>query len=410
MNVIICNDYAYVRGGSDLIPILSAQGLANLGFNVIFFAGSGTRVSHLLNNKKIKVIRLNDLDLSDTRSQIKNSFHLLWNIRSARFLEVLLKSFSPKDTVIHIHGWTKSLTMSLLPILSTRGYRPVVSIHDYFLACPNGAFFDFKEQRICHRMPLSFSCICSNCDSRSYTHKIWRVFRQFLQKKLANFPQNFKYFIFNSYYSKNVLQNFLPAGANTFFVKNPIDSKKTKRTFAEKNSIYLFIGRFTIEKGPYFFAQAASDLQIPAFLVGDGYLKKQLEDNFPRCKFLSWQDRIGISMLLQKARCLVFPSIWHECAPLVIGEALSNGIPVIASDLSAATEQVKDGINGLHYKGDNLDDLKRKIIYSSDNKKIKEMSLRAYRDYWNSPMTPDRHASCLVKIYKKIIVEQCRND
>lgn len=407
MNVIICNDYAYVRGGADLIPILSAQSLADMGCNVVFFAGSGTQQSHLLNNKRIKVIRLNDIDLSNPSSRLKSSLRLLWNNRSASSLNDLLKSFSPKNTVVHIHGWTKSLTMSLSSILSTQGYQPVVTIHDYFLACPNGAFFDFKEKKICHRMPLSLSCICANCDSRAYTHKIWRVFRQFLQQNISRFPKNFKYFIFNSKYSQSLLHTFLPAHANSFLVKNPIDSKKKTRTLAERNLIYLFIGRFTVEKGPQIFAQAASDLQISSLFVGDGYLKRHLKESFPKCKILSWQDRSGISRLLRKARCLVFPSIWHECAPLVVGEALSNGIPVITSDLSAATEQVKDNINGLHYSEDNINDLKSKIIFTGDDTKIKEMSLRAYKNYWNSPMTPDRHASCLIKIYNKIMKDQC---
>src|SRR3546814_17598218 len=51
-------------------------------------------------------------------------------------------------------------------------------MHDYFLACPNGAYFTFPRNAPCGLRPLSPACIASNCDSRSYSHKLVRIVRQ----------------------------------------------------------------------------------------------------------------------------------------------------------------------------------------------------------------------------------------
>jgi glycosyltransferase involved in cell wall biosynthesis len=44
---------------------------------------------------------------------------------------------------------------------------------------------------------------------------------------------------------------------------------------------------------------------------------------------------------------LVVPSVWEENAPFVIREALSLGVPVVASDLGGMAEMVEHGRNGL---------------------------------------------------------------
>jgi len=45
----------------------------------------------------------------------------------------------------------------------------------------------------------------------------------------------------------------------------------------------------------------------------------------------------------------VFPSLWYEGQPLVPIEALIRGIPVVCGTWSAASEVVRDGVNGVIY-------------------------------------------------------------
>jgi glycosyltransferase involved in cell wall biosynthesis len=54
---------------------------------------------------------------------------------------------------------------------------------------------------------------------------------------------------------------------------------------------------------------------------------------------------------------VVMPSIWWENAPLVIQEAFQHRRPVICSDIGGMAEMVRDGVDGLHFRRGDADDL-----------------------------------------------------
>ena len=54
---------------------------------------------------------------------------------------------------------------------------------------------------------------------------------------------------------------------------------------------------------------------------------------------------------------VVVPSVWWENSPLVIQEAFAAGRPVICSDIGGMAEKVSDGINGLHFRIGDPEDL-----------------------------------------------------
>ncbi|MBM4147088.1 MAG: glycosyltransferase family 4 protein, partial [Nitrospira sp.] len=53
-----------------------------------------------------------------------------------------------------------------------------------------------------------------------------------------------------------------------------------------------------------------------------------------------------LAKILANVHFVVFPSVWEENHPLVIGEALQYGIPVISTSLGGAPETIQDGKNG----------------------------------------------------------------
>jgi glycosyltransferase involved in cell wall biosynthesis len=56
---------------------------------------------------------------------------------------------------------------------------------------------------------------------------------------------------------------------------------------------------------------------------------------------------------------VVVPSIWWETGPIVVWEAFQNGRPVISSDIGGMSEKVTDGVNGLHFRTGDPEDLAR---------------------------------------------------
>src|SRR3954447_1328462 len=89
----------------------------------------------------------------------------------------ILRNDGPR-TIYHLHNWHKVLTPSIFAALRSISSRLVMTAHDYFLACPNGAFFNFQAGEVCNLTPTSLGCMSTNCDKRHYAHKLWRTARQ----------------------------------------------------------------------------------------------------------------------------------------------------------------------------------------------------------------------------------------
>jgi len=58
--------------------------------------------------------------------------------------------------------------------------------------------------------------------------------------------------------------------------------------------------------------------------------------------FHGWIDEDQITRLMQTARAVVFPSVWHEPAGLVSLEAAAHGRALVASDVGGIPEYARD--------------------------------------------------------------------
>jgi glycosyltransferase involved in cell wall biosynthesis len=52
---------------------------------------------------------------------------------------------------------------------------------------------------------------------------------------------------------------------------------------------------------------------------------------------------------MQAVDVVLIPSIWWENSPVVIQEALRNRRPIVCSDIGGMAENVRDGLDGLHF-------------------------------------------------------------
>ena len=177
MNVLCLNDYAVVKGGQDQAAIMGAIACSQHGHRVVFAAGSGHEFAPELARAGVETLTAGRPDLLASVRSATGIIEGLWSKQAEGFIEQLLGRFDPQQTVVHMHGWTKAFTASVFPACKKRGFQPVITLHDYFLVCPNGAFFDFKAGEVCRRKPLSAACMCTQCDRRGAHHKAWRVVR-----------------------------------------------------------------------------------------------------------------------------------------------------------------------------------------------------------------------------------------
>ena len=179
MQILIVADHAWINGGQSKVAIESALGLAGRGHRVIYFAAVGP-VDGRLAGAGVEVVCLNQYDVNTAPRWSAFLPQYMWNRTAAARLESVIAELDPRDSVVHVHAFAKAVSPSVGPVLA-RSKTPVVyTMHEFFLVCPNGGFYDYQMAQTCHRTPMSLACVVTNCDSRSYAHKAMRVARQVL--------------------------------------------------------------------------------------------------------------------------------------------------------------------------------------------------------------------------------------
>ncbi|WP_448699631.1 glycosyltransferase family 4 protein [Mucilaginibacter sp. AW1-3] len=405
LKVIIVNDFGNINGGAAKIAVDTTVGLSREDIDVHYFCASGKINDALLSSERIHIQHLNQEVLLEATNKFKAIFQGLWNKGSEQAMFDLLKDFDPEKTIVHVHGWTKSLSVSCISAALQSGFKVVITLHDFFIYCPNGSFYNYPDKHICHKTPLSVGCITSNCDSRSYFYKMFRVNRSLIERNVFRKFKNKVNFIALSRLSYDVLKPYISKFKSTCFIENPIDVVKKPRVNILKNSKIIYVGRVSVEKGISYFCRAIESLNLTeALVVGEGPELNKLTNEHPTINFMGWQSKEQINKILEDVRVLVFPSVLYETYGLVVQEAASCGIPIIISDCTSAREIVTDGDNGLIFKSKNVPDLADKIkrIYSDDDL-AERLSKNAYDTFWSKDHTLKRYSLSLIDYYHQIL-------
>ncbi len=176
-----------------------------------------------------------------------------------------------------------------------------------------------------------------------------------------------------SHHAKKVLNQLLPTHT-VVALPNPIDAEleiialqKMKHPLSINHDL-LFAGRLIDGKGIFHLLDALVILtprrQLSVAFAGEGEHKNDLlayaEARQLPITYLGRLDREQLIEAYLQSNALVVPSSTHtEGNPLVIAEALSLGVPVIASNQAAMVEAVGDA--GYVFERGNANDLAEKI-------------------------------------------------
>lgn len=361
--IVIVNDFNYVQGGASKVAIDTAKMLKEANYNVYFFSAVNRKENEI---KGITYISTNQQEALKEKNKLKGIFNGIYNFKVRKELKKLLQTLDRETTIIHVHGWTKALSSSIFDIAFKMKFKVVLTLHDYFTACPNGGYFNYPQNEICHLKPLSWKCIKCNCDSRNYGFKLYRVLRQIVQNKIVKLNDKLEYAISISDFSEKILKPTLGKNTKITRIYNPIDiDENIEKIDPSKNEYYLYVGRVSKEKGVDLFCQAITDLNYKGIVVGDGDEKEKLEKQFPDIEFVGWKNSDEVKNYMKGAKALIFPSRWYEGAPLTPLEAMQLGIPCLVSNVSSAIDYIENKNN--IFKLD-VNDIKKKIILNKVGK------------------------------------------
>ena len=364
-NVIFLNDYGCVNGGTLKIAISEARELKRRGLGVVFCCGVEP-IDPTLDAVGIKVVCTRQKDILH-ENRLKAILTGVWNTKARKALKSILAKYSPNDTVIHIHGWTKCLSPSVLNVGDKMGFKTYITLHDFFLYCPNGGLFNYQKCEICSIRPMSANCMITHCDARSHLQKYWRVLRQLVQNQMLKKNHRIQFISISKLSDRLFIEN-RPLWQNRLRrIDNLVDFTNNMSGKLNERGHYLFIGRLSEEKGAKLFLEAMKQLKLKGEIWGDGYLMDELVRNYPDAIFRGWVNANEKQEFLSNIKALGFPSIWYETFGLVVAEMLANNIPCIVGNKTAAAELIKEGKNGYLFEIGNLDSLKSAILKMEDN-------------------------------------------
>lgn len=120
---------------------------------------------------------------------------------------------------------------------------------------------------------------------------------------------------------------------------------RTDNVVIARGKQLAFVGRLSEEKGPQYMLAIARQLpQYRFHIYGDGPLAAQLQRQAPsNVSFHGVQSDMGA--IWPEVGLLIMPSLF-EGLPMAALEAMSHGIPVVASDVGALPELIDEGRNG----------------------------------------------------------------
>ena len=138
--------------------------------------------------------------------------------------------------------------------------------------------------------------------------------------------------------------------------------------------------------------------------IGDGRIK--YIPNYKGIKHLViFTGRISNHKLKKeyaKARVYVLPSLVNENSPLTIQEAISQGTPVITTDIGGQKELVRDGYNGFLVEPGNSEDLAEKIkIILQDEELRRKMSKNCLKEA--RKFSPEEHIKKIEYLFQLMI-------
>ncbi len=401
--VVVLNDYCLVQGGASKVAIDEAVALAASGLRVVFLGAVGP-VGAALRAAPIEVVCLDQPELVDVTRRPGVALQGLYNARACAAITTVLRGCRPESTLVHLHGYTKALTTGPVQSASRLGFATVCTLHDFFAACPNGAFYDYRREEICRRTALGAACLSTNCDKRQVAHKAYRVLRSLAQRHVSHFPATVRDYITLSNGSAAVLRPYLPADAQFHALENIIEAQPAAAVDVAVNKELVVVGRLDTEKGVELAAQAARSARLPITFVGEGPLRPALEAAGARVT--GWVTPVEVQAWLRQARVLLFPSRWYETYGLVVSEAAALGVPAIVSDVSAAAERVEDGVTGWRFRSGDADDLLRCVAAASDDGAVGSVGRAAHARFWADPPTSERHVAELRSIYDGILARR----
>lgn len=326
---------------------------------------------------------------------------VVWSQRERRRMREVVRRFRPD--VVHVHNTFPLLSPSVLVACTDENVPVVMTLHNFRLACANGALF--RDGEPCERCVGggSRSAVRFGCyrDSRLMTVPVAGMIS--LHRTLGTWGRHVSRFIVMSEFGQRMMSRIGLPGDRLVVKPNFVPDPGIQRSGPGNH--FLYLGRLAPEKGLDLLAEAWRKVArgTPLLIAGDGPERTRVEDwagATPGVEYLGRRTPAECARLLEGARALVVPSRWYETFALVVVEAFAAGVPPIGPAHGPFPELIRDGRNGLLFDPGSAAGLGAAIDRLALDEKLSLSTGAAGRADYEQRYTPERNLQELLTVYR----------
>lgn len=198
-------------------------------------------------------------------------------------------------------------------------------------------------------------------------------------------------------------------------VRNGVDTQSfyPKGEKANKEEYILYTGVLRARKGLFDLIQCASYVNrvrpnTKFFICGRGPFRSKLDTTVRKMKlekqvvFLGYLSRKDLIQTYQDAAIQVVPS-HYEGMPTVLLEAMSCGLPVVATDIGGNNEVINSGFNGFLIPPKSPETMAKLILKLIDDALLRENIGKAARNTILMHYTWDKVTDKIMECYQEIL-------
>ena len=324
----------------------------------------------------------------------------LWNNGVRRQIQQELVASGSQ--VAHFHNTFPLISPAAYYAARQRGVAVVQTLHNYRLLCPSAVFY--RSGSVCEDClgrTIAWPAVVHGCYRGSRTATLAVAGMTAMHRVMGTWTNAVDLYIALTEFGR---RKFIDGGI-------PPHKIIVKPNFTEDPGVgdhsggeVLFVGRLAPEKGIDTLIQAWH--RVVAYrptarlkIVGQGPMSTLEATSPPGVEWVGWQTHEQLLHIMQHAALLVFPSVHYEGFPMTLVEAFATGLPVVASNLGAAAEVIRDHqIGRLFRPGDpeHLAQILEELL--NDPPAIRAMGGAARVEY-DAKYTPQRNYAQLLDAY-----------
>ncbi|MFK8049365.1 MAG: glycosyltransferase family 4 protein [Halioglobus sp.] len=344
---------------------------------------------------------------SGLKGKVQAFFGGIYNRSAVEDFDRTLTEFKPD--VVHVHELFPMISPWILPRCTAAGVPVVMTCYDFRITCPVATHHN--KSGICHECMggKEYRALLNNC-RQSLPESLAYGLRSAVASRFGLFTDHITRFIVLTEFSKQWIENKAGiASDRVATIPCVIPSPETGIDDPSEGAYVAYAGRFVPEKGVEILLEACRRANLPLRLAGDSMEHPAIrpEDDAVCIATPTPQSLIDF---YRGARVLVVASLWEETFAVVLSEAKSHGVPVIAPRIGAMPDLVQDDVTGLLFETGNVEELTQKISRVwNDTELCRRLGAAGRLDIQtelNEDVCFDRH----LKLYEEVAAESREAD